>query len=176
MELQTDGIFEALHGPLALVEDGERRQALERYLGAIRVPLERAVFDMLAEMVSGIEEQVGEQYTLRLTYRPGALALEIEPRPSDAPEEEPVDWGLFGGDTEKITIRIPAELKELITAAAAASGLSANNWFIRVLARSLRAAAHNGRDDEHDQRHEARDERRRGRRDGKQLRGWIGGE
>lgn len=176
MELQTEGIFEALRGPLALIEEDERRQMLERYLGAVRVPLERAVFDMLAEMVGGIEEQVGEQYTLRLTYQPGTLSLEVEPNQRDAPDDEAVDWGLFGGETEKITIRIPAELKELITAAAAGSGLSANNWFIRVLARSLRAAAHEGRDDEHDRRREAHEERRRGRRDGKQLRGWIGGE
>ena len=44
------------------------------------------------------------------------------------------------GEVEKITLRIPAELKDLATEAAAKAGLSVNSWFVRVLARALRSA------------------------------------
>ena len=42
------------------------------------------------------------------------------------------------GDVEKITIRIPAELKDLAQQAASKAGTSANTWFIKALARAVR--------------------------------------
>lgn len=143
MEFKTEAVFEALRGPLALVEDAEKRQAFERYVEAARYPLERAVFDLLAQLVTAVDEQVSERYRLRLSYRPGALALDVDPvQPpvgTEQAEADLPDWAAPDGETEKITIRIPAELKELATQAAGSAGISANSWFIRALARSLRA-------------------------------------
>ena len=141
IEFRTDAVFEALKSPLALVEDPEKRQAFERYVEAARSSLERAVFDLLSEMVTAVEARVSDRYRLRLSYRPGALSLDVEPAPraaGDASAEADLSDLTGDGETEKITIRIPAELKDLATQAASAAGLSANSWFVRAMARSLR--------------------------------------
>jgi hypothetical protein len=141
MEFKTDAVFEALRSPLGLVEDQEKRQAFERYVEAARYPLERAVFDLLSALVSTVEGQVQDRYRLRLSYQPGALLLDVEPvpEPAGATAEMPEWTSAADGETEKITIRIPAELKDLATQAASSAGLSANSWFVRALARSLRS-------------------------------------
>ena len=141
IEFRTDAVFEALKSPLALVEDPEKRQAFERYVEAARSSLERAVFDLLSEMVSAVDARVSDRYHLRLSYRPGALSLDVDPvsQPAGASADDNVlEFGGGDGETEKITIRIPAELKDLATQAASAAGLSANSWFVRAMARSLR--------------------------------------
>jgi hypothetical protein len=80
-EFKTDQVFEALKSPLALVEDTEKRQAFERYVEAARYPLERAIFDLLSEAVAAVDKRVSEHYRVRLSYRPGALSLDVEPQP-----------------------------------------------------------------------------------------------
>ena len=66
-ELRTDPLFDALKQPLALVESDERRQAVETYIEAARTPLERAVFDLMSQLVAAVDEKVGEQYRVRLS-------------------------------------------------------------------------------------------------------------
>ncbi len=135
----TDSIFQALRQPLALVEDQERRQAYERYVEAARTSLERSVFDLLSALVQEVDTQVQEHYRIRLQYQPDGLELEVQPAPREARAdsgEEPA-WSAEG-EVEKITIRIPAELKDLVAQAAARGGTSLNSWLIRTLARTLR--------------------------------------
>lgn len=191
-EFRTEAVFEALKSPLALVEDAEKRQAFERYVEAARFPLERAVFDLLSGLVSAIDEQVAGHYRLRLAYRPGALDLDVEPLPEAERAQPDVadlpEWSA-DGEMEKITIRIPAELKDLITQAATSAGLSANSWFIRMLARSLnvveverRRGYHRHPTDTvsgrfHDLDEEPHHRPHHGSRGpGKRLQGWYGGE
>jgi hypothetical protein len=182
MEFKTDAVFDALKSPLGLVEDQEKRQAFERYVEAARYPLERAVFDLLSALVTAVGERVQDRYRLRLAYAPGALTLDVE---TVAQPEEPAgdvpEWTSAGdGETEKITIRIPAELKNLATQAASSAGLSANSWFVRALARSLRAMDEGPRArgpfppeppepprPPHSGQHQ---------RQGKKLQGWYGGD
>jgi hypothetical protein len=148
----TDAVFEALKNPLALVEDEERRRAFERYVEAARFPLERAVFDLLSALVQAVDADVREHYRVRLAYHPGALELETErvaspsgtgqaaPSAEQAtprPQATGTEWTIGDGETEKVTIRLPAELKDLATYAASSAGLSANSWFVRALSRSL---------------------------------------
>ena len=177
IEFRTDPVFEALKSPLGLVEDPERRQAFERYVEAARYPLERAVFDLLSQLVTAADEQVSDRYHLRLSYTPGALKLDVEPVPgaADAESADDVpDWSA-DGETEKITIRIPAELKDLATQAAASAGVSANSWFVRAMARAVRAM---------DERPEAPrppwppppPRPQEPGKQGKKLQGWYGGE
>jgi hypothetical protein len=161
------------------VEDQEKRQAFERYVEAARYPLERAVFDLLSELVAAVDTQVHDRYRLRLSYRPGALLLDVDPvsqpeTPRDVPE-----WTSAGdGETEKITIRIPAELKDLATQAASSAGLSANSWFVRALARSLRTMDEAPRPPRRPGWPEPPEPPRPPRegRTGKKLQGWYGGE
>jgi hypothetical protein len=167
-ELRTDPVFDALKQPLALVESDERKRAIETYIEAARVPLERAMFDLMSQLAQAIDEKTGEQYRIRLAYHAGGLSLEVDEKTGNGDEAR---WSASeGGDVEKITIRIPAELKDLATEAASQAGTSANTWFIKALARALRNS---------ETRQEPpmwRDDRRGsgGRRT--RIQGWVGGD
>lgn len=163
-ELPTEPVFDALKQPLGLIDNDERRRQVETYIEAARVPVERAVHDLMSQLVQAVDEQIGEHYRIRLSYRPGGLGLEIEEKVQDGDEAR---WTALEGDIEKITIRLPAELKDLATQAAASAGTSANSWFIKALARATRSmdAAPRRHQREHSQ-------ERRGR--GDRFSGWIG--
>ena len=168
-EFTTDSIFESLKSLLTVVDNEERRKQIEAYIEAARSPLERAVFDLLSQFADSVNQQVGSHYTVTLSYRPGVLDAHVEPVEPAAGEE--TVWSFAeGGDTEKITLRVPAELKDLATEAAAKASLSANSWFLRVLARAVRNAE--SRDSE-----EHRHHGRHGRHSpGQRLSGWVGPE
>jgi hypothetical protein len=172
-ELRTEALFDALKQPLALIDNDERRRQIETYVEAARVPLERAVNDLMSQLVQAIDEQVSEHYRIRLAYRPGGLALEVEEKTGNGDEAR---WTALEGDIEKITIRIPAELKDLATQAAQRGGTSANSWFVKALARALRAseAAQTPPSWGQESRHRERDDRS-GRR-GSRFTGWVGGD
>ena len=137
-EFTTDAIFDALKGPLAVIDNPERRKQLEDYVEAARLSLERSVFDLLSRFADAVNTGVSAHYEVRLTYRPGFLDLDVRAREPSEPAGEV--WSLADGEVEKITLRLPAELKDLATEAAAKAGLSVNSWFVRVLARALRSA------------------------------------
>ncbi len=141
MELRTDAVFEALRAPLALVEDDGRRQAIERYLEAARLPLERAVFDLMAGLAAAVDAKAAPRLRVRLAYRPGALELELEEQAAAEPYTlADVEFARPDGEMEKVTIRIPAELKDLAAQAAGGAGISLNSWYVRALAGAARAA------------------------------------
>jgi hypothetical protein len=138
-EFRTDAIFKTLKSLLAVIDNEERRNQIESYIDAAQAPLERAVFDVLSQFAEAVDEQTGGQYKVNLAYRPGVLDLEV--RRAEQSEQQDEDWSSMPeGEVEKITLRIPSELKELATEAAARSGLSVNAWFVRMLARSVRSA------------------------------------
>jgi hypothetical protein len=128
------------------------------------VPLERAVYDLMSQLVEQIDEKTADRYRIRLAYRPGGLGLEIEEKVQDGESEQ---WSALEGDVEKITIRIPAELKDLATQAAQRAGTSANSWFIKALARALRNVDAQQSAPYREERHE---------RSGSRMTGWIGGD
>ena len=170
-ELRTEPVFDALKQPLALIESDERRRGIETYLEAARTPLERAVHDLMSQMAAAIDEKVSAHYRVRLAYQPGGLQLEVDEKAGGTGDE--AQWSASEGDVEKITIRIPAELKDLAQQAASKAGTSATTWFIKALARAVRNI---------DVQTGAppppppgfRDERRHGR--GSRLSGWVGGD
>lgn len=137
-QFTTDGIFDALKTTLNVVENAERRKQLENFVDAARLSLERQVFDLLSRFADDVNGQVSAHYDVRLSYRPGVLELDVRPREPSEPAGEA--WSMAEGEVEKITLRIPAELKELATEAAAKAGLSVNTWFVRVLARAVRGS------------------------------------
>ena len=165
-EIRTEPVFDALKQPLALIESDERRRAIETYIEAARLPLERAVFDLMSQVGQAVDEKVGAQYRVRLAYRPGGLAVEVDERTGNGEEAQ---YSAMEGDVEKITIRIPAELKDLAQQAASKAGTSANTWFIKALARAVRNI-----DVQTAPPPSWRDERRRAR--GSRLSGWVGGD
>jgi hypothetical protein len=171
MEFRTDSIFEALKTPLGVIDNAERREQIETYIDAARVQLERSVFDLLSRFGEEVNGQVSAHYQVGLNYRPGALDLEVtQTEPAEAPDQT---WSMAEGDVEKVTLRIPAELKDLATDAASKAGISLNSWFVRVLARALRNA------DEAPPGGDAGSMGRRTRRHGgfgRRLSGWVGPE
>jgi hypothetical protein len=167
-ELRTEPVFDALKQPLALIESDERRRGIETYIEAARTPLERAVHDLMSQMAQAIDEKVGAHYRVRLGYQPGGLSVEVDEKAGGAGEE--AQYSALEGDVEKITIRIPAELKDLAQQAASKAGTSANTWFVKALARAVRnievqTAPPPPR---------WREGRRGGR--GSRLSGWVGGD
>jgi hypothetical protein len=137
-EFTTESIFQALRSMLGIVDNEERRQQIEAYIEAARQPVERAVFDLLSEFAEAVNGAVGADYEVELAYRPGVLELKVGGKqPGEATEEF---LSSVEGEIEKVTLRLPAEMKELAMEAATRAGLSANSWFVRMLARSLRAS------------------------------------
>ncbi len=165
-ELDLGAVFAALERPLALVDSPERRAEIRRFIEAARIHLERAIFDLLSKIVESINEASGANAHLR--YEGGVLRLVVESREPPEPEAEPIFTADV--DMEKVTIRLPKDLKDLIDQAANLRGSSANAWYIQELGRSIARFI----------REEARREdvqRRPGRhpwRPGGSLRGFVG--
>jgi len=157
------GLRAALQQPLGFVELSEKRDAIQGYLDSIDVFLERAVIDFLASLAQAVNEGESE-LSARVEYRQQGPCFVIEMN-QEAPEVETTSFA--EGDLEKITIRVPRDLKSMIDRLASGEGVSANSWYIRELARTLRRF---GRD-------QAQAEvrvRRRGNRSS--LRGFVGNE
>ena len=123
------------------------------------------VFDLMSQLVQAVDEKTGDHYRIRLAYHPGGLGVEIDEKVQDGDAER---WSTLEGDVEKITIRIPAELKDLAQQAAARTGTSANSWFVKSLGRALRNAESQGREQPRWR------EERHGR--GGRMTGWVGGD
>jgi len=159
-------LLAGLEQPLQLIGDAERRRDLEAYVAAARPHVERAAFDVLSQAVSAFNDGGGDREA-RLEYRDGGLHLTLSPR-RDTPEPE---TSFDDGDLDRVTLRLPRELKQLIDNAAGRHGMSANNWYVRELSRVI------GRGIRDTMRDEARSQRRgnRGRRGGS-LRGVVGGD
>ncbi|HWO73241.1 MAG TPA: Arc family DNA-binding protein [Dehalococcoidia bacterium] len=134
--IDLDSIFAALAEPLALIDSPERRAEVERYLQAARVHLERAVFVLLSQLVDAVNAAGGRK--ARLQYEGGRLRLAFDAAAQAEPDAPEADaFFSVEGDMEKVTIRLPKELKELIDQAATHAGRSANSWYIRELARAI---------------------------------------
>ena len=165
-EFTTDSIIDALKSPLGVIDNPERRGQIEDYIEAARLPLERAVFDLLSQFAESVNDEVSAHYQVTLSYRSGVLDLTVQAAEANEPDD--AAWSMADGEVEKITLRIPAELKELAAEAASQASLSANSWFVKTLSRHLRKvdaselARHRGRHGRHQR--------------GQKLSGWVGGE
>ena len=171
-DLRTEPLFDALKQPLALIDNDERRRGIETYIEAARTPLERAVFDLMSQMAAAIEQQLGEGYRIRLNYQPGGLQVEAEAGNAGAGDEQA--FSTAEGDVEKITIRIPAELKDLAQQAAGKAGTSANTWFVKALARAVRNIDVQSGPPPPPSGWRA--ERRHDKGRGSRISGWVGGD
>jgi hypothetical protein len=131
--LPLASLMAALEQPLALVEDEAQRQKLRAYLDLVRVHLERSLVSVLSEAASRVNA-AQTQVEARVQFENGTAEWVLEPKEVNPAQE--AAW-FASGDQEKVTIRIPSELKELIGLAAGRSGISVNSWYIRMLAGAL---------------------------------------
>ena len=137
--LKIDEVFESLKGPLALIEDPQHRDDMQRFLDTARIYQERAVVDLISDIVAKVNETSGET-RVRLEYQWREFHLAVD---ANTPEPDTGDpMTRMDGDVEKVTIRLPKQLKDLIDQVANERGTSLNSWYVRTLARG---AAHQSR-------------------------------
>jgi predicted HicB family RNase H-like nuclease len=126
-QIDLSPLIQGLEQPLQLISDPEARDRQQAYIDAARPQVERAAFDILSGVVTSFNEASTEQRA-SLEYADGSLHLRIEDL--QEPQAEPV----FGeSELERVTLRLPKELKELIDLAARQHGMSANSWYVRAL-------------------------------------------
>jgi predicted HicB family RNase H-like nuclease len=161
-------LLAGLEQPLQLIGDPQAREQFQAYVNAARPQVERAAFDILSQVVNAFNDANPEQRA-RLEYADGSLHVSLEPARDTGPEPS------FNDDElEKVTLRLPKELKELIDMAAGRHGISANNWYVRELSRTIARTVHDSVREGMDEMR--REGRRRGfyRGRGGSLRGFVG--
>jgi HicB family len=165
MRIQVDDVFKAFDGALALIEDERQRDTFQRLLSASRDSVQRAVHDVVRQVVDEVNEVAAGVLELELVYRPDGLELRTSRASLEEPVEDEVELGFDAEDIDRLTLRLPAELKDIAAAAAEQAGISLNTWLTRLVTRE---AVHRTRAD-------VRQARGRRRGPGQSLKGWIGG-
>jgi hypothetical protein len=179
MQQRFDRIYQVFLEPLDLLDDEAQRDRLARLFGVGRPGLERALADLLADVLDDVSTQLDDtRVDMVLRGENGGFAVEVKrgrpqtasTEPSDTAEFDAfADFDAFAatGEADKLTLRLPSGLKEQAADAAALEGLSLNSWIVRSVAQAL-----GGRERRRIVREVRREERGRG---GSQLRGWVGG-
>jgi hypothetical protein len=160
--LDLSGLLAGLEQPLQLIDSPQRRQELQAYVGAARPHVERAAFDLLSQAVAAFND-ANRETQARLEYDAAGLHLAVEAAGGAAPEASFSD-----SDPERVTLRLPKDLKELIDSLASRHGMSANNWYVRELSRII------GRQAGESIREEMRAGRRGYRGRSSRLKGYVG--
>ncbi len=138
MEIDLTPLFDAQGQALELVEDPQKREFGERFIRAAALPLEKAVRNLLAEVLDEVNEAAQGMLEARLVQEGATLRLEVVRRSEERAGEEVAHIRLErGGEIEKLTIRLPPELKKQITDAAALAAASLNTWIANTLARAV---------------------------------------
>jgi hypothetical protein len=121
---------------------GEEARALAERLAA---PLESAVRLMLLDALAAAADEITRDLapgSVELRLRTGEPAFVVTP----APVDEPGDPGAAppvmpseddDGETARINLRLPGQLKAGVERAAGREGLSVNAWLVRVTAAAL---------------------------------------
>jgi len=133
LDINLQPVFEALEGPLALIDSPERRAEMQRFVQAGRVHQERAIFDVLSRVAEAVNH-AGADARLRLEYHSEGLRLVIETG-GEHESPTPEDLGSMEGETERVTIRLPQQIKQAADEAARQRGISVNSWYVRNIAR-----------------------------------------
>ncbi len=165
MRIQVDDVFKAFDGALALIEDERQRQTFERVLAASRDSVQRAIGDLVRQVVDDVNEVAGGVLALELVYQPDGLEVRASTASLEEPIEDEAAFGFDAEDVDRLTLRLPAELKDIAAAAAEQAGISLNTWLTRLVTR------------EAVQRTRGRGRAPRAQRSGssQSLKGWIGG-
>ena len=121
---------------VAAMADANTQEALER-VARVWQPMWRArLIELLSEVSADLNEvpQLSGRVELRLNGDDIAFALD----PAHTPHRDPD--AVFASDGEadaRISLRVSEALKERVTAAAAADGMSVNTWIARALDRAV---------------------------------------
>ncbi len=167
MKIDTHAVFEAFQRTLALLDDEERAR-LERILTASEDSVQRAIVDLLRGVADEVNAAAGSHLHAEVAYGPEGPEFKVDAAPA-AEQGAAIEFEFDTGEIERLTLRLPSELKELAALAAEQHGVSLNTWLTRLVSREAarRAAS--------PERGRNRGRRGGGRGPGQSLKGWIGG-
>ncbi|MEX2372438.1 MAG: toxin-antitoxin system HicB family antitoxin [Dehalococcoidia bacterium] len=169
MRIDTAPIIEAFERTLALVDDAERER-LQRILTASQDSVQRALVDLMRAAAEEVNAAGGGH--AQVTHGPDGAEFTVSAAPAgEAPPT--IEFEFDTGEIDRLTLRLPSELKELAAFAADQSGVSLNTWLTRIVSREATRRSD-------DERRRSRGSRRGpggsgGPRGGQSLKGWIGG-
>ena len=154
-------ILEAFDDALALVEDGEQRARLQRVLRAATPAVESAALGIVQAAATEVNEASGGAIQAEVVHGADGPELRVEAAsPAEQTNTAP-NFEFDASEIERLTLRLPSELKEIAAIAAEQAGVSLNAWLTRIVSQEVG--------------------RRRGRDAGRSehsgphtLKGWIG--
>ncbi len=162
MQLRTDPLLQAFDDALALIEDDDQRERFSRVLAASRPAVDRAAVDLVGDVVDTINEALGDEARVQLTVASDGVSVAVTRPDADVDDTAP-SLAATTEEMERLTLRLPAEVKAQATTIAAEAAMSLNTWIVRSIARAL------ARELERDRRRRSGRRRRRG-----SLRGRVG--
>jgi hypothetical protein len=135
-------LLDSTRQPLDLVETADSRAAIERYLQSSTLYLERATLGLLSTLATAMSAGANGLIA-RVEHRPDGPWFVVDLEQEAEPEPD-LNLDLSPDRMEKVTVRLPEDLKDLIDQLAREEGFSANNWYIRELARATARSAARG--------------------------------
>ena len=135
MPFDLHRIVDAQKKALALVENPEKREALERFLESSGPLVESATREALHELVEEMNTQLAPHARVRLVQEGSKVLPEVVYLADDISRGRTV---VIDSDSiSKVLVRMPSEVKTMATEAAHRAGTSLNKWTVAVLDRAL---------------------------------------
>ena len=128
-------IVEAQKKALALVENPEKREALEQFLESSGPLVESATRDCLHELVEEMNAQLAPHARVRLVQEGTKVVPDVVSLAEDISRGRAV---VIDSDAiSKVLLRMPSEVKSRAAEAAKRAGTSLNSWTVTVLERAV---------------------------------------
>ena len=135
MPIDLRKIVDSQKKALALVEDPEKREALERFLESSGPLVEAAARDAIHELIEEMNDQLAPHSRIRLVQEGSKVLPEVVFLADDIGRRRTV---VIDGDSiSKVLVRMPSEVKTKAAEAAQKAGTSLNGWTVSVLERAL---------------------------------------
>jgi HicB-like protein involved in pilus formation len=101
---------------------------------ATRLAIMNALSELALEVTSALDDRIVE-----LRLEPGEVRVVVSSMPADDVDEQDssAETAEAGGETSRITLRLPESLKAQAEQAAEAAGVSLNTWLTRSVQESL---------------------------------------
>ncbi|MBM4411609.1 MAG: toxin-antitoxin system HicB family antitoxin [Chloroflexi bacterium] len=152
MRIEIAPILEAFDDAIALVEDPEQRARLQRVLRAAAPAVESAATGIVRAMAAEVNEVAGGAVHAEVVHGADGPELRVEARSPMEPSSTAPDLEFDASEIERLTLRLPSELKEIAAIAAQQAGVSLNAWLTRVVSQEAgrrrgRAGRGTGRSD-----------------------------
>ncbi len=128
MPIDLRKIVDSQKKALALVEDPEKREALERFLESSGPLVEAAARDAIHELIEEMNDQLAPHSRIRLVQEGSKVLPEVVFLADDIGRRRTV---VIDGDSiSKVLVRMPSEVKTKAAEAAQKAGTSLNGWTV----------------------------------------------